>query len=129
MSPASSSVPLGDDFSLHCSADGHPVPTIEWVHFDTPVRNSDVTTIEEEMVNTTITSTLTVMNASTNDLGQYNCRASTAINESLVVESDTAFVSLSGKLYQLQLIVGTYPQEHIITQVPYLWMYVMQHTI
>lgn len=127
MSPASSSVPLGGDFSLCCSADGYPVPTIEWVHFDTLVRSNGITTIEEDMVDTAITSTLTVVNATTSDLGQYNCRASTAINESLVVESDTAFVSLSGKQCQSQLIVGTYSQEHIITQVPYLWMNVMQH--
>lgn len=101
VSPASSSVPLGGDFSLFCSADGYPVPTIEWVHFDTPLRNNDVTTIEEEIVNTTITSTLTVMNASTSDLGQFNCRASTAANESVVVESDYAFISLSGKQCRL----------------------------
>ena len=96
MSPASTGVQLGSNLTLNCSADGYPAPSIEWVHFDAVITNSDVSAIEEVISSTVVTSTLTAMNIDTSNFGQYYCRARTSINESVAIESEHASVSLSG---------------------------------
>ena len=98
VSPVSTSVQLGSNLTLNCSADGFPALSIEWVHFDSVIRNSDASAIGEVATGTVVTSTLTLVNIDTSVFGQYYCRARTSINGSVAIESERASVSLSGMM-------------------------------
>ena len=91
-SPASSSAALGSSVTLQCTADGYPAPSIEWVHFGRILRENDE--VEEERVNATVTSTLTVVDIQTESYGEYSCRASTTVGEA--VDSDPGSISFTG---------------------------------
>ena len=83
---------------LECSADGFPLPSIEWTHNGTVVQedNDRVTITEEVSVEVSLTSRLTVGDTSLTDSGEYRCIAmSTAAFPD--VNSSLALVLIQGQ--------------------------------
>ena len=78
-----------DTASFTCQATGEPVPTIIWYFNGTSVsNNTDVNKYEVSVIEvnaTTISSTLTIMNVQSSDVGTYTCNATN------VVSSDTSY--------------------------------------
>ena len=87
----------GGTISLTCSATGQPLPTISW-YFNGATFNESNTmkyTISVILLNTTtISSTLTIMNVESSDVGTYTCIATN------VVSSDTSsgVLTVNGEL-------------------------------
>jgi len=76
-----------DATSFTCQATGEPVPTISWYFNDVPVdvTNTSKYTVSVTSLNvTTNSSTLTIMNIQSSDVGTYTCNATN------VVSSDTS---------------------------------------
>ena len=75
----------GDNALFTCQATGEPVPTITWYFNGTLLVNGLQHMISLMSLNTTtISSTLTVMNVQSSDVGTYTCNATN------VVSSDTS---------------------------------------
>ena len=78
----------GATASFTCQATGEPVPIITWYYNDSvAVNETDAMkyTISVKVVNTTtISSTLTIMNVESSDVGTYTCNATN------VLSSDTS---------------------------------------
>ena len=71
----------GDNVSFTCQAIGRPVPLISWYLISTPLSNGTEYTISEMSVNTTtISSTLTIMNVESSDVGTYTCNATNVVS-------------------------------------------------
>ena len=95
LSPTSAVAEIGSDISLQCAADGYPVPTIQWLHYDTVIRETANVTINEETVNSTvIVSTLEISGLRTVQYGQYHCRASGAVDSEPATLSFTGIIPL-----------------------------------
>ena len=86
----------GDMTSFTCQATSEPVPIISW-YFNGALLDDDAImkyTISEMLLNTTtISSTLTLMNVESSDVGIYTCNA---IN---IVSSDTSSGILTSCLH------------------------------
>ena len=82
--------------SFTCQATGEPVPTISWYFNGAPVDKTNTMkyTISMMSLNITISSTLTIMNVQSSDVGTYTCNA---IN---VVSTDTSsgVLTVNGEL-------------------------------
>ena len=78
--------------SLQCTAEGYPPPTtVQWLHYDTVIGETDSITIDEMTVNSTaVVSTLELSGLSTVQYGQYHCRANGG------VDSEPAAISFTG---------------------------------
>ena len=88
----------GETASFTCQATGEPVPTISWYFNDAPVDETNTMkyTILMMLLNTTtISSTLTIMNIQSSDVGTYTCNATN------VVSSDTSsgVLTVNGECY------------------------------
>ena len=90
---ANQEVVINGEFSLTCTAEGFPRPSIIWFMNNTMISNgvSDV-----NMSMTVITSTLTISNANFNDSGMYYCQA---------VSSEFADLNVTSGI---GIITGTY---------------------
>ena len=85
----------GDTASFTCQATGEPVPTISWYFNDILLINGTEQVISMMSLNTTtISSTLTIMNVQSSDVGTYTCNATN------VVSSDTSsgVLTVNGEL-------------------------------
>ena len=91
-SPAPVTAEVGSNVSLQCIAEGYPPPTtVQWLHYDTVIGETDSITIDEVTVNsTTVVSTLELSGLSTVQYGQYQCRANGD------VDSEHAAISFTG---------------------------------
>ena len=73
----------GDTASFTCQVTGEPVPTISWYFNGIPVDETNTMkyTISMMLLNiTTISSTLTIMNVQSSDVGTYTCNATNVIS-------------------------------------------------
>ena len=85
----------GDTASFTCQATGEPVPTISWYFNGGLLVNGIEHMISVMSLNTTtISSTLTIMNVQSSDVGTYTCNATN------VVSSDTSsgVLTVNGEL-------------------------------
>ena len=85
----------GETASFSCQATGEPVPTISWYFNGNLLVNGIEHMISMMSLNTTtISSTLTVMNVQSSDVGTYTCNATN------VVSSDTSsgVLTVNGEL-------------------------------
>ena len=85
----------GDIASFTCQATGEPVPTISWYFNGSLLVNGTEYIISMMSLNTTtISSTLTIMNVQSSDVGTYTCNATN------VVSSDTSsgVLTVNGEL-------------------------------
>ena len=87
----------GDTASFTCQATGGPVPTISWYFNGAPVDEANTMKYTISMMSlntTTISSTLTIMNVQSSDVGTYTCNATN------VVSSDTSagVLTVNGEL-------------------------------
>ena len=91
-SPAPVTAEVGSNVSLQCIAEGYSPPTtVQWLHYDTVIGETDSITIDEVTVNsTTVVSTLELSGLSTVQYGQYHCRANGD------VDSEHAAISFTG---------------------------------
>ena len=77
----------GNTASFACQVTDQPVPTITWYFNGTPVDEANKMKYIISMMSlntTTISSTLTIMNVQSSDVGTYTCNATN------VVSSDTS---------------------------------------
>ena len=87
----------GDTASSTCQATGEPLPTINWYFNGAPVDEANTMKYTISMMSlntTTISSTLTIMNVQSSDVGTYTCNATN------VVSSDTSsgVLTVNGEL-------------------------------
>ena len=85
---------INGEFSLTCSAEGFPRPSIIWFMNNTMI-SSGVSDVNTSM---TITSTLTISNANFNDSGMYYCQAESSEFTNLNVTSGVGIITVVGKL-------------------------------
>ena len=90
----SQEVVINGGFSLTCSAEGFPRPSIVWFMNYTMISNgvSDV-----NMSMTALNSTLTISNANFNDSGMYYCQAVSSEFADLNVTSRIGIITVVGK--------------------------------
>ena len=87
----------GDTAYFACQTTGEPVPTITWYFSGTLVDEANTLKYTISMMSlntTTISSTLTIMNVQSSDVGTYTCNATN------VVSSDTSsgVLTVNGEL-------------------------------
>ena len=86
----------GDTASFTCQATGEPVPNITWYFNSTALDEANITkyTITISVMSLNTTSTLTIMNVQSTDVGTYTCNATN------VVSSDTSsgVLTVNGEL-------------------------------
>ena len=73
----------GSNAVFTCSVTGEPVPTISWYFKGTPVDEANTMkyTISMMLLNiTTNSSTLTIMNVQSSDVGTYTCNATNVLS-------------------------------------------------
>ena len=91
----------GDTASFTCQATGEPVSTISWYFNGVLLVNGMKHVISMMSLNTTtITSTLTIMNLQSSDVGTYTCNATNVIS----TDTSSGVLTVNGKL----LIVQSY---------------------
>ena len=87
----------GDSASFICQAIGEPVPTISW-HFNGTLvdeANSMKYTISMMSLNTTTnSSTLTIMNVQSFDVGTYTCNATNVVS----TDTSSGVLTVNGEL-------------------------------
>ena len=86
-----------------CQAFGKPVPTISWLFNNSPVnRNTNVTKydISQSSSNNTVTSTLTIMNVESSDVGTYTCNATNDASYNI----SSGVLTVNGELLLFTLI-------------------------
>ena len=87
----------GDAASFTCQATGEPVPTISWYFSSTPMNEASTMsyTISMESLNiTTISSTLTIMNVQSSDMGTYTCNATNVVS----TDTSSGVLTVNGEL-------------------------------
>ena len=88
----------GDVVSFTCQATGGPIPTINWyfngslISIDTDMNKYKVLLMEVNT--TTISSTLTIMNVQSSDVGTYTCNATNAVS----TDTSSGVLTVNGKL-------------------------------
>ena len=105
--PSDVNATLSENFTLVCSAFGHPVPTIIWTHNGTLVsedENDRATIISELIASRSVISALTVSMAMKNDSGDYACIATSSISNFQPVVSGPVTVLVQGKTRTLVYI-------------------------
>jgi len=94
---ASLEVVINGDFMLTCSAEGFPIPSIEWFMNNTMITSGMTMTNIDALMNI-IDSTLMISNAAFNDSGMFYCQAMSDEFGDLNVTSSIAIVTVVGKL-------------------------------
>ena len=88
----------GDITSFTCQATGEPDPTISWYFNDTLVSNDTIVNKHEVLVmevnTTTISSTLTIMNVQSSDVGTYTCNATNVVS----TDTSSGVLTVNGEL-------------------------------
>ena len=88
----------GDTASFTCQATGEPVPTISWYFNITTLSNDSVVNKYEILVReintTTISSTLTIMNVQSSDVGTYTCNATNVVS----TDTSSGVLTVNGEL-------------------------------
>ena len=82
--------------SFTCQATGEPVPTISW-HFNGVLvdkANTMKYTISMMSLNITISSTLTIMNVQSSDVGTYTCNATNVVS----TDTSSGILTVNGEL-------------------------------
>ena len=90
----------GDNASFTCQVTGEPVPTISWNFNGVLLANGMEHMISMMSLNiTTISSTLTIMNVQSSDVGTYTCDA-TNLGFTNIVSTDTSYgvLTVNGEL-------------------------------
>ena len=87
----------GNSTSFTCQAIGEPLPTINWYFNDNSVddiNTTNYTTSTMSLNTTTISSTLTIMNVQSSDVGTYTCNATNRIS----TETNSGVLTVNGEL-------------------------------
>ena len=85
----------GSDASFTCQATGEPVPTIIWYFNDTLLVNGMEHMISMMLLNiTTNSSTLTIMNVQSSDVGTYTCNATNVVS----TDTSSGVLTVNGEL-------------------------------
>ena len=80
--------------SFTCQATGEPVPTINW-HFTGDLLVNGMEHISMMSLNTTtISSTLTIMNVQSSDVGTYTCNATNVVS----TDTSSGVLTVNGEL-------------------------------
>lgn len=91
-SPQSKTVVEGARVTFSCSATGHPLPTITWMHngMTVSLRSNKYSTNSSTILNST-TSTLTLLQATAQDSGMVTCLASVPnfVNNERIILTDS----------------------------------------
>ena len=94
-------VAIGSSFTIVCTAEGFPIPSMQWYLNDTMINNSSNRYIVDDIVDDTsmnsITSTLTVMMVEFNDSGAYYCKAASSQYDLAPVNSERANITVNGE--------------------------------
>ena len=88
----------GDTAYHTCQATGEPVPTISWYFNITPLSNDTIINkckiLVMEMNTTSISSTLTIMNVQSSDVGTYTCNATNVVS----TDTSSGVLTVNGEL-------------------------------
>ena len=87
----------GDSASFTCQATGEPVPTISWYFNGNPVNQANTMKYTISMMpsnTTTISSTLTIMNVQSSDVGTYTCNATNVVS----TDTSSGVLTVNGEL-------------------------------
>ena len=85
----------GDTASFTCQATGEPVPTISWYFSGVLLVNGMEHMILMMLLNTTtISSTLTIMNVQSSDMGIYTCNATNVVSSN----TSSGVLTVNGEL-------------------------------
>ena len=95
-------VVINGEFSLTCSVEGFPRPSIIWFMNNTMI-SSGVSDVNTSM--TVLTSTLTISNVNINDSGIYYCQAVSSEFTDLNVTSGVGIMTVVGKLSVIYLLI------------------------
>ena len=88
----------GDTTSFTCQVTGEPVPTISWYFNGVLLDDAAIMkyTISEMSLNTTtISSTLTLMNVESSDVGTYTCNATNLLSS----DASSGVLTVNGELH------------------------------
>ena len=89
----------GDTASFTCQATGQPVPTISWYFNGTLLVNGMEHMISMMSLNTTTnSSTLTIMNVQSSDVGTYTCNVTNVIS----TDNSSGVLTVNGELLIVQ---------------------------
>ena len=90
--PSNTELNSGDTYVFQCEAEGRPLPTILWKRNGVLLLNTTNIYITEEAVDDfTRVSTLTLVNATLEDIGAYECNASNDVGDNSGVFNVTVF--------------------------------------
>ena len=89
---------------LTCVAAGEPIPTITWFQNGTVISDNQdnetsIIMMEENFLDQSISSTLTITMAMVNNSGSYHCNISSSVEYFPDVMSEIALVLVQGLLY------------------------------
>ena len=70
---------INNSFTVECTAEGFPTPSIQWYHNNTMITNSSNRYIVETTSMNSITSILRVIMADFTDSGVYHCEANSSV--------------------------------------------------
>ena len=87
---------INNSFTLHCTAEGFPTPSIQWYLNNTMITNSSNRYIVDTTSMNSITSILTVIMADFTDTGLYYCEANSSVFVDNV-NSDMMNISVVGE--------------------------------
>ena len=104
---------INNSFTVECTAEGFPTPSIQWYHNNTMITNSNNRYIVETTSMNSITSILRVIMAGFNDSGVYHCEANSSVFVDKV-KSDMMNISIVGEC-GLVHSVSMYALEHILS--------------
>ena len=98
---------INNSFTLQCTAEGFPTPSIQWYLNNTMVTNTSNRYIVDTTSMNSITSILRVIMANFNDTGLYHCEANSSVFVDNV-KSDMMNISVVGECCMLLLYIHTY---------------------
>ena len=87
---------INKSFTVECTAEGFPTPSIQWYHNNTMITNSSNRYIVETTSMNSITSILRVIMADFTDSGVYHCEANSSVFVDNV-KSDMMNISVVGE--------------------------------
>jgi len=90
-------VVIENSFTLECTANGFPRPSIQWYLNNTIITNSSNRNIIDATSMNSITSTLIVMIAEFNDSGVYYCEAVSSQSGLAAVNSNMINITVVGE--------------------------------